>query len=72
MKYILLSPLDDMIYIYSSLEKATKAAIQKNKRDRNHPYFKLWEVNEKKTKYIGRLFRSFGHDFDPKNCWDNA
>lgn len=53
------------IWLADNLKRATKRAIKLAKTLEGRPSFRLFE----NQKYIGKLYREFGMDFDPKNCW---
>ena len=73
--YIIVCPLTRKVWAYRTKELATKAAISKNKRDKEHPAFELWrtilgeEVEPSTAMYLGKLFRYPGTDFNKNDCW---
>lgn len=75
MMYLAINRADHNIaYGFSSREEATRTCIQLNQADEEHPSYDLYECGEhraaaKVVTYIGRLWRAFGRDFDPADCW---
>lgn len=67
--WILVHPVSWKPIVRYSKKDATQTALRMNAADVDHPAFVLWHVTAKRTTYIGRLWREFGHGFDSNNCW---
>lgn len=58
-----------LVWGYDSKEKATRAAIARNRKDPEHPSYLLIYCNGRKSHLVGCLWRAFGNDFSFKECW---
>jgi hypothetical protein len=68
--YIVIHPADESsARRFESLTAASEWAIKSNKASEEHWAYMLYEITSEKVKFIGRLSRAFGRDFDPRNCW---
>lgn len=56
-------------YVFGSIEQASQEAIRMSKECGGNPLFSCWEYNGKTCKCVGELWRAFGQEFDPFNCW---
>ena len=54
---------------YASLSEATAGAIEENRLSPDHPALELWEMGVGCGVRVGSLWREFGKDIDPENCW---
>ena len=67
--YITIDPFTNRMKVYETLAEASKDCIRRNQKNINHPAFRLIEVNGKKVRHVGNLYRKFGMSFDSENCW---
>lgn len=69
--FLVTNPFDSStIMLFGTKAEASTWAIRANRRALvEHPAYNLYEVLGNKATYIGTLFREFGVDFDPSNCW---
>ena len=70
--FLLQDPITLEIHIYLTMETATKDAIKRNKESDNHPAYRMYicPIAVDQAFLHGTLYRKFGMDFDPENCWE--
>ncbi len=71
--WITCCPFSGKMRCYPTKEEAQIDAIRRNQKDHRHPAYRLFRARvgprEKRAKYVGRLWREFGMDFNPDDCW---
>lgn len=70
--WFVIDPFDlSPIALYSTKEEASRDSIERNKKSENHPAYLLYclDTETKEVQLVGGLWRAFGYEFDPSDCW---